>query len=345
MHSFPPGKYAFLSPITYTYPAQARGVSLVGSGVNSTVLLWPNSAGVNGLTFNMNSPSHSIRIADLTIATGGANSGTVAVRLNQTALMLAFAPSTIENVFIRGDDGGNATQYWGYGISINGVSGVTLTNVSVFGSNNAGGRGVGVSLSSASPGYGIVYSVTNSNFCWLAYGIVYAGFIQGLSVSQTNFTNGRSGIYSPVSQPGLLAQLTVSNSQFGNLSVSIGTLTPIQAVAISNNLFYVPSSGSKSAIWLDKYNSFTITGNVFEGSTNPPSGNFGISVGTPSSVPTSQHGAIVGNSFSAFSYGVYLSANARYVNVQSNSYDATSVVTPVTNVSGSATNKLGCGSL
>jgi len=135
-----------------------------------------------------------------------------------------------ENVTILGSAGEcGLTDYWGNAIYINGVSGVNVDNVLVFGtsSNNPSnicattsgqlGNGVyinGTTTSGCSNGIGcgVIFNISRSNFYNTQVGVYYGPYIQGVPIDQCNFTNGKHGIVSGASESGLLDQLSITNS-------------------------------------------------------------------------------------------------------------------------------------
>lgn len=329
---FPPGKFLFKAAIFYSFPAARQNISIVGSGQGSTILYfchgYPACTTGGGLIFSYNSRYNSVNLRDFSITTGAANTSGSAILLQQAAWLQDFSSNRIANVEIRGDAPRNwTTNYWGYGVTINAVSNVAFDNLLIYGgTNGTNNYGVGINLQGQSTdplgctsdgghgACGIVYNVSNSTFFNNNVGILYGSYIQGVAVSQCNFTNGNVGIQSNSSEIGL-AQLAIVNSQFDNAASSIVTLTHIPQLQIANSLFYVRPG--QTGINLASNWQFSITGNQFS-STNA---NAAIVVG--SRVLTSGTGTITGNTFTNFTTGVSLLTGSGGVKVIANTYPGT----------------------
>jgi hypothetical protein len=177
--------------------------------------------------------------------------------------------------------------------------------------------------------YGVQYNVAKSTFESLNQGITYGSFVQGVTVDQCNFTGSNQGIISLSSQTGTLAQLAVTNSQFGITANSAGlvTLTPIVETQIANNLFIALGSNA-TAINLSQNAHFTITGNEITSSTVTGTG--GILIGTSGG---GSRGNITGNDIFGFGTGISLQSGAININVQSNTL--TGNTTSINNASAS----------
>jgi hypothetical protein len=326
---FPAGKFKFLSAITYNLPAGINSVTVKGQGQDVTILTWPNASG--GMTFNYAGISSSVHLRDLSFTTGTTAGGT-AVTLtlaSSVANPAVFAQSDFYRVTFRGDDGYAVTDYWSTDVAVANVSNVNWEGVAMYGASTPNGNGITLVGLPGSSTYGVQYNVAKSTFESLNQGITYGSFVQGVTVDQCNFTGSNQGIISLSSQTGTLAQLAVTNSQFGITANSAGlvTLTPIVETQIANNLFIALGSNA-TAINLSQNAHFTITGNEITSSTVTGTG--GILIGTSGG---GSRGNITGNDIFGFGTGISLQSGAININVQSNTL--TGNTTSINNASAS----------
>ena len=311
---FPPGKYKFFGSVTYPFPAsQPWSVRLLGAGADVTILQW---GATNGITFNASSPYHTIHIADLAFSTTAANSGS-ALTLNNSYQLGAIEQSDIIRCTFRGDTGGGTSEYWTNCISVNGLSNINFYGCLFFGGSGGGfnGLGNGIVLSGVSSGsnkYGIVYNINSCGFFWLANGLVYGTYIQGIQIDQCNFTNGITGIYAGPGEIGL-DQLTVSNSQFNTFGDQMWFKTAIGAITLSNNLIYVWENSA--GLLAEAEAGVVVTGNSFINAGNQNTGQQGVVLNSGAAPST-----IVGNTFEYMSTGINLQSGAQNVVVQGNSH-------------------------
>jgi hypothetical protein len=325
---FPPGKFKFLSAINKTLTTVPSSITIKGAGAENTILYWPNAT--NGITINYTSDRHSSHISDLSFTTGATNVGW-ALKLNNTVLEGVIQQTNIENVTFRGDSFGG-TDYWNFGIKVAGVSNVNfLSDVFYGGAAGAGGTGIILEgVASTSPFYGIVYNIDQCAFFDTGVGINYGTYIQGVTVNQSNFTNGQVGIFSPTGTIGA-AQLTVTNSQFNTTQDNILIQSTTTGVQLIGNLFYVANNfgavvfGNAAVGGFD----FVITGNLFEGFATV--GNYGVLV-TSTAMP---NGIVSGNIFHSLATGIQLGAGTSDWNVQGNMFSLTT-----TSISNAGTNRI-----
>ena len=319
---FFPGKFKFNSAITYTIPANRFSVSFVGNGADSTNLYWPSS---NGITINGSSPEHSVHFRDLTISTAGSALYN-GITLNNSETLGSFAQSDFFRVTFQANDSAPGAA-WNSGITVVGFSNISYDTCLFYGNN----IGSGISLSgnaSASPFFSIVHNISKSGFFECADGVVYGTYLQGVTVSQCNFTNGITGISIPTGTGA--AQLAVVASQFNCTGNQIDAIAPIAQLLISSSLFYVPANSAGIAITSNGLLS-SIVGNSFSGSSAAAS--YGIDVTGPYT-----NSVIIGNTFYLLTVGINL-IGASSFNVQANVYDGcgTNVQNPGSNSVGVAT--------
>lgn len=318
--SFPAGRYLFNTAVTLSYPSGGGfySVTLAGAGTDNTTLYWAAS---NGITINANGAKQTIHVRDLTFSTGSAG-GYSALTLNNSSPLGVIALSDIDHTIFRGDDGGNATDYWDNGINVAGQSNINFDSDTFFGPSTAN-KGNGILLNgntSVNPYYGIVFNIAKCGFFWTGNGLVIGTYIQGVTVTQSNFTNGLTGIWAMSGGVGLDELDVTAGNQFNTTGNQIETQQPIGDLIVNGNLFFV--SGGNSGIFIDSSGQRTsIVNNVFSGTAGS---GYGVYVGgsDPSGVLTS-------NVFTTLSEGVDLSGTSGW-NVQANSYS--SVTTHVAHI-------------
>ena len=325
---FPPGKFYFSTSLAFSILTSPGSVTLLGAGIDVTELTF-GATSYPGVLIYYKDKYSSAHIRDMTITARGtaANYG---INLIQTATSVnsgqgQYGLTDITNVTLRGSDGYGLTNYWGVGVKIDGVSNINFYNVNTIGPNNV--AGFGIALDYAPNNHSIipvVYNLFGCNFLQMTAGFLYAGNAQGVSIVSSNFTANTYGIQAPSTGTNALDQLTVSNSQFNNSGFSIDTESPVQAVTLVGNLFFVQNN--TAAVVLNQSTQFSITGNNFVPASIPATGQIGVQIGTYNQGA----GVITGNSFDAVSFGVNLTSGSQHVNVQANAY-APAIGTKVTN--------------
>jgi hypothetical protein len=319
--AFPAGKFKFLSQPTITFPASRYSVTITGAGQDVTVLYWPNSSG--GLPLSFPSCLDSIHIRDLTFSTGATNGGT-AVSMAQTVNNCAtYVQNDFFRVTFRGDDGGDATDYWTKGVSISAITGVNFDTALFWGSSGALGQGISIVGTGASA-YSTLINIDKSAFLYNSIGVVYGSYVQGVNVNLSTFNYDAVGISVPGSESGTLSQLFVSNSEFNTTSNAIQLLTAVfNFQAVNNNFGFIPASSYGIDIAIQ--DPFLIANNWFEG-TNTTS-NAGIILAAPGF--TGGYGTIIGNIFDNLDFGLDFN-NATNVAAIGNEFTS-SVTAPIPN--------------
>ena len=315
--AFTAGKYAFASPVNFTFPsAAAAGIRLNGASKDATILNWASGS---GLTFNLGNLGDSFVIANLTFTTSSAGGSTVGLTVNGPSSGTQPMPapvSTLSDVSFRGDDCYACKDYWGVALYLNGWSNVNLVNPTISGpAPTSGGYsnvGVGISLSSGAAAPGVQYNIFGGNFDFLLYGIEYGGYSQGLTVNQSNFVGSAYGIYIPINAG--VDQLNVTNCQLNSSVADIADNSGVLYDQISNNVFLVAPGAA--GLYLQANYGFNIVGNTFVGQSTPNTAGVIINKHIASS------GIITGNLFSHLSTGVWLASGSANVSLQSNVYTA-----------------------
>ena len=311
---FPAGTYNFSSNAAYTFPNASANIVIKGAGQEATILQW---AAGGGMTFNYKIAANTVTIEDLTVATGTTNTGS-GIYLNQTAVSIAAsATNTIQNVTVRGSDGFYGTDYWVNAINVNGVSNVNFVGVTIAGTSGTV-HGVGINLGSTI--LGIVYNLTNVNIVGMNYGLVYGNNVQGVQITNANFTGNNIGVFVPSSLSNL-SELSVIGSQFSNATSDIDITSGIPGVLIHANAFLVRNNAN--SLQISPLSHTSIVGNLFMPNSGSPSNLNGIALGGWAVGGT----VITGNEFYSLTTAVTLTSTAKEVNVNTNVYvgNATSV--------------------
>lgn len=330
---FPAGSYAFAATAAFTFPSNVASITIEGAGAESTQLLWGSTTGIQ---INYIGPLNSAHIRDLAVLTTGTPAGN-GILLNQTAASSLnpanSALSDVTNVTVRGADTYVGVDYWTIGVDVVGVSNINFIGVMVVGKNISPPQGIGVQVAGTALLPPVVFNLTDCTLNNLQFGFVYGNYVQGVTISQSNFTFDTTGVFVPGSLTGL-DQLVITASQFGmpssaSTGVSLNSWVPF--TMISNNLFFV--NGTDSGVF-GMSGLLTVTGNTFHG--NGAAAN-GVVINSTNAGNAS---IIAGNVFNGLGSGVFLQAGSSLVNVQSNAYSSNTA-----NVTNSGTgNTIGGGS-
>lgn len=296
--------------------------SLEGSGEETTLLVF--ASGINGLIFNVNTPAQNIHVRDMTIASQGAlinNSQpplATGLFLDDTGPYGALASSDISHVTFRGANGFGQGQCWYTAFNTNYHSFINFIDdnfIGCWGGADGLGSGNGIAVGGSSQP-GILYNITSCNFAYLSTGFLYGENVQGVTITQSNFTPDHYGVFNLPNGVGQ-NQLSISDSQWGYVSFGILEETGILNTTISNNVV----SGGKvlstsdyagfASINTDARNC-TFTGNTIDGYQGA-AGAIGITIITGGIC------AITGNFIGDWATGISLGANT-VANVQANVY-------------------------
>lgn len=326
--NFGKGTRTFLSPVTLTYPNGSFSLNIAGEGAEATILNWPNTAGI---TVAASSAAHSFHMRDLSFTTGTIASVT-GLTLSNGVQGGAIEQSDITRVTFRGFDGAALTDSWNLALSVQGMSFINFNGLLFYGSSAANTNGINLSgVPSGSFKYGIVYNLASCGFFNLATGLVYNTWVQGVSVTQSNFTNDVTGILVPL---GALngAQLAVSGSQFQVTGNDIVLLSQFGGLLLTNNLFFVATNSAGLDLNAPGSAQTVITGNIFSGNPNS-------TATTAITVLATNSGVITGNQFLGLTNGTNLSGSPNNWNVSQNIYTTVTnqVINPGNNQVGVAT--------
>ncbi|PVX77152.1 hypothetical protein [Paraburkholderia unamae] len=311
---FPPGVYKFSSAVSYSLPSTTASITIHGAAADQSKLVWASGG---GMTITYNGPYNAVHISGLSFLTGSVGSGT-ALSLSQSSSSIPNPANTaltdITNVTIRGSDGYEVSDYWANGISISGVSNVNIFNSIIDGATTS--SGVGVYLIGTANAQAVAINIQNCFIQALGNGVKYNNYVQGVNVTNNNFTGVGYGVY--VSTPAAgQDQLTVIGNQFNSVNSGVFDTAGVTDTMIHGNLFIVPYSGSAvSGINLTATNGFTIMGNTFGRIGGSATNTNGIIIGGTTPVA----GVITGNMFEGFGTAVWLQTGSSTVSVQSNYY-------------------------
>lgn len=315
----PSGMYLCNSQIT----AAGGSFHMTGEGVDNTSFLFPTN---EGFLITLPDQFHSVHLRDFTELAGAVGIGNAAIKITSSGSSdpdpANSQLSDITNVNIYGADGMGNFKYFEAQIEIEFVSNVNLTNVMGTGTNSQ--QGVGLFVHGSSALNPVVFVLSGCTFNFLAQGLIYGTFVQGIFITQSNFTGCTFGINSS-SGESTLVQLAVSNSQFNCLISGINLNTEIADLTINGNTFYSPgpATGTAQAINLVRTLRYAINSNSFSGSGTIANA-IGIVVGT-----NLGFGVISSNSFESLETGVFLQSTSSNNTVQSNVFN--SVSAPVVN--------------
>jgi nitrous oxidase accessory protein NosD len=311
--------------------------TIIGEGADVTVLRF--DSGISGPAIILGANDQSIHVRDLSIVSAGIPASTIGLSIALiTDSGSTPTQSDITGVTIRGSDGYAKTNSFGTLFSLSGVSNVTFINDNFIGTSggaafatSSGPTCVKLVGTANSPPVQFNFLAVQANYC--SAGIYYGKYVQGVSVSSSNFVGNHYGILIDSGQIGN-DQLAVSTSQFNNGAADIIVKSLIDGVTITGNDFYSITSGGVG-IALNQVDSYAIVGNTFIGinSTDQNAITIGGGLG----------GTVTGNQFKGPSFAncILLDKGSSGANVQSNSYVGSCV--HVKNLGGSA-NTVGGGS-
>jgi hypothetical protein len=311
--SFPAGRFLFKTPVTLTYPSStdAYSLTLTGAGQDATVLYWAAS---NGITINMSSSQQNVHVRDVTFSTGFAGTY-AALTFKYSSTLGVVTASDVSHVFFRGDDGGQKTEYWDIGVNDAGLSYLNFDTDTFIGTNTQSGGGTGIFLngSGGSPTpYSVLFNISKSGFFGLGTGLMIGNYVQGISLSQNNFTGGTTGIWAIPGTSGVDEVAISGGNQFNTFGNDIEFQGGVAHLIMSGNLLFVQPGNSGVFIQSSGGQQHTITNNVFFGVS--PTGATGIYVGG-----LNMNAVVSGNVFNNLDTGVNLIGTQGW-NVQGNSY-------------------------
>jgi hypothetical protein len=324
---FPAGIFRFNSAITYGFPTANTSLRIFGQGQDVTVLHFPNAVG-NALTITQLNTNNSVHIRGLSMTTDQ-NKTDTAIFMTTTytpgsAAGVNNAMSDFNDLAFHGSDGYAQTHQWAKGISTLNVGNINFIGINAFGANGGSGgwatsaQGDGIVIAGNSTKMAPVqFNFVGCNFYMTNNGINIGANIEGVTVSQSNFTGVNNGVYVPASATGY-SQLNVTNSQFNALR-GINLLSAVPGTNIASNMFIVEGTlTSPIAINIATPAYTTIANNTITQGT--VGGGVGINIGA--NVSGAIGGTITGNTITAKAIGIALTPGAQKFVVANNAFYA-----------------------
>jgi Pectate lyase superfamily protein len=344
---FPPGTYLLSSAISYSVPGgPGKSVLIEGSGADLTVLNWTSAT--DGLDITLATQYSSFHIRNLTLETsaavGTAGSAISVVLTTGSALPAVSAQSDISFVTIRGF-GEDSSRYWTTGIADVGASNVSVVTTSIFGCNTVGGCGTGVSITGlvSATQYAAAWSFTQLYTQQVNVGLELNSYVQGISVTQSQFIGEQFGILAPGSQTGILDGLLVQSSSFniqgngsacttGNGCHGVDLLSPWWDVQVANNVFELNTAYGNAVQFAAANLRCSIFGNDILGGFT--TGQTAVAV-----IGTTTSCNIIGNNFTygSMAVGIAVGSGTSAIIIADN--DLTGVSTAISNNSTATNNK------
>lgn len=308
-----PGKSFYAaSGMSTTIPANGT-LTVVGPGK-----LRFGASAANGLYFSVTGPYATVHLRDFTIQASGAMSTAAAINLHQNTVEgfpITAQTSDITNVTMLGSDGVGATNYWGYGIYNDFVSNISMVDDNYYGPAALNGDAIYLAGGGATNKIGIVYNISGFNAYALNVGIYYNSYIQGVTLTQSNFTACKTGAY--IASATNTDQLTISDSQFACSKSAIDDEGGMFDLIVHHNLF-IPLNAGANADVIHEVNpiGLQITNNVINGQ-NITDG-FTYNAVAIAGGNSSSTGIITGNAIRNISDGIVLSSGAQGVRIADN---------------------------
>jgi hypothetical protein len=276
--------------------AAGKSVTVQGQGL-CTILAF---RATNATVINLGDVFTSIRWGHMRLTTDGTGTRT-GLTANMSAMEPVFPTQhAFHDLQLTGDDytlgvAGTGVHYWSTGLSLVGLSNVSIDNVTSVGTNARGGTGVRLSGASvmAPP---VVINFKNFFAVHNNVGITFGAYVQGVSVVNSNFQSGSIGINTV--GPGMaISQLSVVNSQFGdNTTAGIEVANDFGALSVMNSLFEM---GSGQIGIFGTGVTFQIGGNTFVAESAASGIGIGIDLASPGGF-----GTIFSNNFTNLASGI-----------------------------------------
>ncbi|MDI2112110.1 NosD domain-containing protein [Commensalibacter nepenthis] len=246
-----------------------QSITIRGQGKGVTRLLWNDQgsgAGIGLSHTDIGNGSSRYNIYDLSLVTKG-NSRSTCLNIVNNSSNIFGGYLSMRGVAITGYGGqasGNAG--WVSCLTMIGISFNNIVDCDFIGNNdNNSNYSVGVSVLSqhydSNTVNSIVTNITDCIFLRLMRGVENKIDTQGLTISQSNFTNCQTGVYVPDNG----YQIGITNSQFDCYYCAVLFDGGTTCFLFSNNLVftrYMNTFGIACNAYIDGY---IITGNQFEG--------------------------------------------------------------------------------
>lgn len=322
---FPCGNYKVNSALAQTI-GSGKSVSWIGAGQDCVNLIFSSNSGI---TVTYQGHDSNFHVSGMTVLASQNNTGT-AFNLfrGPNAIDPDSSQTTFQDVNIRGVDGYAQFDSWAVGIAATNISNLSTDTLVIFGSAGAGEIGVNYqgyvgAGSGVCPGgacYAVVFNMANSNLSFLNNGFVYGSYVQGVNITQSNFTGDNIPINIPGSEAGALVQLTVTNSQLECNTTCIAGSTALGGATITGNTFLATTGNGINA----RFEGFSIANNNFSGQSGSTANAILLTTGTCC-------GSVNGNSITNnFGTGISLQSGSSRINVTGNSFDGL-ITSPIFN--------------
>jgi len=309
------GNFAITGTTTLAIAA-GKNVTVQGQGLCTTLAF----KGTNATAITLGDAFASIRWGHMRITTDGIGTRTgLSANMPSAAAPVFPTQHVFEGLQLTGDDytlGLSETEvhYWSVGLSLTGLSNVSIDNVTSVGTNARGGTGVSLQGTgvTAPP---VVFNFKNFFAVHHNVGILYGADIQGVSVVASNFQSGNYGI-NTVGPGNSLSELSVVNSQFGdNTTGGIVVASDFGSLSVSNSLFEM---GSGQIGIFGTGVSFQIGGNTFVAQGAAVNIGIGIDLSSPGGF-----GTIFSNNFTNLQSGINGADNYASVMITHNMHGGT----------------------
>lgn len=318
----PKGIYKLTSQLTFTFANAANSLHIYGDSQESTTLNFTSS---NGFNIIYNSPYNSINFEKFTMECGTTNLYN-GITITKADSFYDVGPiNSFRDLSFRGNTGYNQVSgpFWQTAIVIVSVSNFNFDCCNFTGScttfgvaSTAQGQAVYMHGTLLLPP--VVFNFTGCNFQYLAVGINYGNYTQGVAISNSNFTVCIAGVEAAGGLSNTLSQLSIVNSQFACSTNAVGMGTGINPFIFTGNLVEIyPNS---YGIGAGQLGIGSITGNTFLGLSSQV-GNIAIGIqGQPAVLYSFPDCVITGNCFYGLALGIQIAAGVSGINIQSNVY-------------------------
>lgn len=268
---FSPGVIYNTVVVAATLPSGVNGVKIRGAGNEVTVLRSAIGSGGLQLTFsNTGARPQEFSVSDMTFATEGSalvNPASGLAVLNGATTFFAGSQSDVTNVTFRGV---TTSDCWANGFFTDTVSQIGFFNVNLDGCENIdvtttpnGANGI---VLFGGSNFGIIYNLSNLNCRFEQWCVYYGANIQGVTISQSNFTPALAGVFTASSEPGIDG-LSIVASQFGFGKYGLELLGFIPNLNYVSNIeggpegtmIYIPA-GASGIISANTFTDFGILG-------------------------------------------------------------------------------------
>ena len=257
----PAGRRLFSRAVSYTYGSANQSITFTGDGQNNSEWVWPTT---DGLIVTLKDATTTFHMRDMAVTTGSAAKRTgVKLTVPGTNANGALGEySDFERVAFRGSDGYAQAFGWATALILDNVSNVNVDGSSFIGTSASLGYGIRVSGRTVGA-EAVVFNFAKSSWVHLAVGVEYGSNVQGVTISQANFTGVTRGVSVPSTATGVLSQLSIVASQFASNPNAGGASIDVQAavnpVTIADNLFL--SNGPGTQINFGVHSFTSISGN------------------------------------------------------------------------------------